>query len=297
MALKAVLSEQEFGELGEDVKGLYTQTEDGGYVVDVEGVDDLPTVQGLKSGHQRSKKERDEAKRAYDALKKKFGPLADLEDIDLSDADQERLEKVLPFLKGEVDSLEGDDPDDGKGNKKDTKNQPDIEKIKQNARKPIERERDEAVAERDALKAQLHANVTDSALTSAVSEIKVAGPFVKAVKAMFKDKVKVVDGEDGPVAMIEGEYGEQPVSAYLKEWAQTDEGKEFVAARMNGGGHEGRSSGSSGQIKNPFKKVTAEGKPNPAFSMSEQGRLVKDQPDVARRMAKEAGWSDKHITW
>lgn len=300
MSLKAIVTADEFGELGDDVKGFYTETDDGGYVLDVEGVDDMPTVKGLKSGHQRSKQERDQAKKALDTLRKKFGPLVDLEDLDLSDADQERLEKALPYLKGERDSLDDDDGGDGgdKGGKKNNGNQPDLEKIKANARKPVERERDEAVERAEKAEGQLQSLVVDNALTNALTDVKIASPYVVAVKAMFRDKVKVTEGDDGaPVAMIEGEYGEQPVAAYLKEWSQTDQGKAFVAAPENGGGGARTTGNGGGKIKNPFKKKTEDGKPNPNFSITEQGRLQREQPDVARRMAKEAGWSDDKIRW
>lgn len=272
MGLKAVLNEDEFGELEEGQKALYLEN-DGRFVLDIDGVDDMPAVRSLKNGHTNSKRERDQAKRDLEAMKNRFGSLVDIEDLDLSGADTERFEQVLPWLRGE-----GDLPGvEGKG--KDI----DLDKIKENARKPLERERDAAIADRDNMQTQLHGMVRGIALSDGVAEIKVADPFKKAVKAMFRDKVKIVEGEDGqPMAVIDGDYGEQPVVKYLKEWALTDEGKEFIQAPGNNGGGARGSGGASGKIKNPWSPDN--------WSPTEQVRIFREQgQEVAQRMAQEHG--------
>lgn len=280
MGLKAVLTEDDLEALDEASRTLYTQAENGRYVLDVDDADDLPQIRNLKSAYESTKTKRDEARRQAEALKRKFGPLADLEDLDLSDAEQDRLERLLPYLKGEAEIP--DDPTDDKAKGKKPGDQIDLDKIKANARKPVERERDEITQERDTLKAQLQSLVTDSALTGAIAEIKVSGPFTKAVKAMFRDRVKVIEGDDGqPVAVIEGEYGEQPVDKYLKEWAQTDEGREFVQAPGSSGGGARGGTG-NGKVKNPWSKDS--------WSPKEQGRIYREHgKDVAARMAAEHG--------
>jgi hypothetical protein len=283
MALKTVLSEDQLGELDENLQQLYQQTDDGNYALAVDDIDEHPTVKSLKSGHKRSKEERDEAKKRAKEFERKFGPLAKVaEDLDLSDKDEDDLKAVAEYLKGERSDLSGADDDHGhQGKNKNDGKQPDIEKIKANARKPLEKERDEIATERDQLKQQLNNMVVDSALNSAVSEIKVHGPYTKAVKAMFRDQVKVdVDENGNPVALIDGEYGEQPVPKYLKEWAQTDEGKAFIEAPTNGGGGARGGSG-SGKLKNPWTKDN--------WNMTEQARIYKQDPERAKRMAAEAG--------
>lgn len=285
MSLKAVLTEEQLGELDESTKALYAQSDDGNYVLDVEGVDDHPTVKSLKNGHANSKRERDQEKQKRQEYERRFGKLAKVaEDLDLSDAEEERLEALLPYLKGEAELPEqGDDPADKNPKPKNGDKNLDLEKIKSNARKPVERERDELKQRAEQAEGRLESLVIDSALTGAVSELKVATPYQKAVKAMFRDKVKVTEGDEGElVAIIEGEYGEQPVDKYLKEWSQTDEGKAFIEADRNNGGGARNPGGGGGKPKNPWSKEN--------WNETEQARIYKEQGrDVAQRMAAEHG--------
>lgn len=278
MSLKALLQGEEFEALDETTRGLYKEGEDGKFALDVDGLDDHPTVSSLRNGHRRSKQERDEAKRKAQALERRFGKLAEIDDLDLSDVDEDRITTLMPFLTGERELPELDD--DGKPKHKGK--EVDLDKVKDLARKPLQRELDTTKEENGTLKKQLRNLVTDGALTSAISEIKVAGPYSKAVKAMFKDQVKLVEDDDGnPTAVIEGEYGEQPVAKYLKEWAQTDEGKAFLEADANTGGGT-RNNGGRGKGKNPWSKDD--------WSPKEQGRIYRELgADVAKRMAAEHG--------
>lgn len=66
MALKAVVAEQDFVALDDGVKALYEKTESGNYALVIDGVDDLPTVKGLKNNHDQllsEKKAADKAKK------------------------------------------------------------------------------------------------------------------------------------------------------------------------------------------------------------------------------------------
>lgn len=278
MTLKALLNGDEFETLDETTRNLYKEGDDGSYALDVEGLDDHPTVSSLRNGHRRSKQERDEAKRRAQSLERRFGRLAEAEDLDLSGVDEDRVNALMPFLTGERELPELDD--DGKLKSKGK--EVDLDKVKDLARKPLQRELDTTKEENGTLKKQLRNLVTDGALTSAISEIKVAGPYSRAVKALFKDQVKLVEDDDGnPIAVIEGDYGEQPVGKYLKEWAQTDEGKAFLEADSNtGGGAPPKSRGGKG--KNPWSKDD--------WSPKEQGRIYRELgADVAKRMAAEHG--------
>ncbi|NBB81649.1 MAG: hypothetical protein GVY36_19775 [Verrucomicrobia bacterium] len=269
MTLKAVLDEDQFGELDESHQGLYRE-QDGKYVLDVDDVDNFPTVHGLKTGHIRSKKERDQYRDQFESLKRKAGPLADFDDIDLSDADPERLESLLPYLTGEREIPSGD------GGPK-----VDVDKIKANAVKPFERKLSEAEQTAEQYKGLLHKHVRDSALTSALSKSKVAEPYFDAAMAMFRSRIKVVEDDGNLIPMIEDDAtGEMPVDKYIKEWAQTDQGKAFIEATGNQGGGS-RGSGASGKIKNPWSPDN--------WNMSEQGRIYREDPERARKMAAEYG--------
>lgn len=286
MSLKTVIDSDQFGELDEGLQSLYTAGEgdfDGQYVLNLDGIDSHPAVVGLRNGHKRSKEERRIAREEADKLKKRLGPLLEENpDLDLSDLDHDRVERALRLLNGEDLEDDDDDDDKGKGKGKDDKNKMDLEKVKANARKPLERQLEQVTQERDDLSGKLTNLVVDNALTNAVSEINVHPPFVRAVKAMFRDSVKIANDDDGnPIAIIEGEYGEQPVDKYLKEWAQTDEGREYIASTRNSGGGAGGGSGGNRGVKNPWAKES--------WSMTEQARIFREDPERAKRMAAEHG--------
>jgi len=209
------------------------------------------------------------------SVNQRFGPLVEMDDLDLSDVDPDRVEKLKPFLTGEQEIPE---PGQNTGPK-----DVDLDKIKANARKPLERDLAAAQERAEAAEARLERLIVDSALTSGISEVKVAHPYGTAVKAMFRDKVKVVEGDDGaPVAIIEGEYGEMPVGKFLKEWAQSDEGKAFIEADPNSGGGTRKTGGGGGKLKNPWSKEH--------WSEREQVRIYREQGrEVAQRMAAEHG--------
>ena len=66
MALKAVVADADFVALDDGVKALYEKTESGNYALAIDGVDDLPTVKGLKNNHDQlltEKKAADKAKK------------------------------------------------------------------------------------------------------------------------------------------------------------------------------------------------------------------------------------------
>jgi len=96
MPIKAILSEDEFGELDTGVQALYRQLDDGNYVADIEDLDSHPSITALRNGHKRSKQERDEARRKAQAFEKRgLGKLLQVsEDLDLNDVDEDRIAQV-----------------------------------------------------------------------------------------------------------------------------------------------------------------------------------------------------------
>lgn len=147
----------------------------------------------------------------------------------------------------------------------------------------LERERDEAVelaakAEKDAKAALKAAEAaaknfeTESAFTSrllvenglreTLLEVGVKNPVhAKAVMAMMRGDVKIVVDGENRIAKV----GDKDLKAHIKEWSQSDEGKQFIAAPDNSGG------GASGS-----------GKPAGAKSMT---RSAFDQLDPSARAA------------
>lgn len=280
MALKAVITEDEFGELEEATQSFYTwdeQTER--YRLEVEDVDSHPDVAKLRRSHQRSKQEREEAKQKAKDLEKRLGKIAEVDpDINLEDADDETVQRALAILKGEESGGAGDT--DPQGGQQGGKKGPDLEKIKNQARKPLEKELEQIKAERDQYVNELNRLIRDQALTEALSQVQVAGPYVSPLKSYFGSQIKIEADEDGQRrAMIETEYGDQPVQSYIKEWAASDEGKAFIAGHTGGGATGSRTNGQ--KKRNPWLKGQED--------FNEQMRLAREEPDLARQMAKDAG--------
>jgi hypothetical protein len=73
--------------------------------------------------------------------------------------------------------------------------------------------------------------LVESNLTSALSEVKVATPFMDAVKAMIKPKA-TIKVENGVRSVL---VGDKSLSDHVKEWSQGDQGKAFISANINSG--------------------------------------------------------------
>jgi hypothetical protein len=86
--------------------------------------------------------------------------------------------------------------------------------------------------ERDGLGKQIHNLVADQGLTTALVEAKVPTQLLPAVKALLLPKVAIKTEGDDRKAVV----GDKALGDFVKEWSQGDEGKHYVAARVNGGG-------------------------------------------------------------
>lgn len=130
------------------------------------------------------------------------------------------------------------------------------------------------------LKRQLEGRDKDSAISTAMDDVRVKPEYRKAVRAMHRDEIKVEydpDEEDAPpIVTMNG----LPIKEAMTQWAATDEGKAFVSDGNSGGGSEGGSR--RGASKNPWKAGTD-------FNMTEQGRIEVQDPARAARLKAEAG--------
>jgi len=89
---------------------------------------------------------------------------------------------------------------------------------------------------REAESKVVHDLLVDQGLSKALIENGVKNPqFLKASTALLKGKVTLeVDG-DKRVAKV----GDKVLSDFVKDWAGSDDGKEFVSAAVNSGGGAG----------------------------------------------------------
>lgn len=256
------------------------EEQDGKYVLRKSAFEDHPAWKKLKgtlNALDRDKREAEKKAARFDALSELIP-----EEVDLADVDEDKREKAFKYLAGELELEQAGGSID-------------VDALKAQARKPIERDLQKAREESEHYKSLFTQTVRDQALTEAMAAVKIADPYRPAVKAMFKDRAKVEVNDSGVNVLIDGEYGPMDAPSFFKEWAQTEQGAYFVQAPNNTGGGA-RGGNGSGKQPNPFPR-TIDGKPNPHYSLTKAAQLQREQPDVARRMAKEAGWSEKHITW
>lgn len=83
----------------------------------------------------------------------------------------------------------------------------------------------------------------DNGLTDALVKAGVATPFLPAVKAMLSSQAKIAIDGDVRKAVI----GDKDLSAFVTEWATSDDGKHYIAAPQNNGGGASGGSNSTGQ--------------------------------------------------
>lgn len=72
----------------------------------------------------------------------------------------------------------------------------------------------------------------DNGLTEALVKAGVATPLLPAVKALLSSQAKVVTDGENRKAMI----GEKDLTAFITDWAASDEGKHYISAPQNTGG-------------------------------------------------------------
>jgi hypothetical protein len=98
----------------------------------------------------------------------------------------------------------------------------------------------------------------------------------RAAAALLREGVELKDDDGEPVAY----KGGLPLAEAIKLWAEGDEGKPFVLAGNSGGGAPGGGKGTH-PGPNPWKQ-------GPSFSLTEQDRIARDKPDLAKRLMAEA---------
>lgn len=82
----------------------------------------------------------------------------------------------------------------------------------------------------------------DNGLTDALVKAGVSAPYLPAVKAMLSSQAKITIDGDTRKAVI----GDKDLSAYVTDWATSDDGKHYIQAPANsGGGANGGASGAS----------------------------------------------------
>jgi len=245
--LKAILDSAEG--LDEAIKPFYLEA-DGKFVLQIEGVQNHPDTLALKNAKDREAEGRRTIKAELDELKARFQGLPE------------------DFTVEEFNRLK----DEGKGSVDDR-----LKEQRERLTTQFNTEKATLTADRDKYKNIAEKRVVEQSLTDALVAAGVGKQFIKAAKALLKDEIKVAYEGDEILATIKS----LPLSSAIKEWAESEEGKEFVVAPNNGGGGNTGVKGKPSSQNNPFKKET--------LNLTEQGRLKREDPDLAKQLASEAG--------
>jgi len=250
-------------DLPEGLAGYYEQSEDGTYVLGIEGVDNHPEVHGLKSSLQKQKTDREKLRKERDTLKQKASLIPD--DLDPEQV-QQAIERIQNSDPGEDEP--GNESKGGKGKGEDPA------KIREQLEKRFQSqidEKDQAIQQRDQQVRQL---VVDNGLTTALQKHGVTTPgLMKGAKRLLADQVKVQEGDDGSVqAVVDTDMGEVDLDAFVKDWVSSEEGQDYLP-KTSGSGATG--SGPKGGKKEMSRdKFDALGPEDKAKYIRDGGKVV-----------------------
>lgn len=201
MALKTVLDD--LGGVDDALKPLYVQFKDK-FVLDLEGVDDHPTVSGLKNAYKAVKDDKSDLSSKLEAAMARLASLP--EDFD--------PEKWAKFKDGKPD-----------------------EAALVALRKTLEADRDDWKGKHDALAQTVRKTAVERDLSDALVSAGVTSEtYLKASRMMLEPMVKV--GEDGK-AFVETDMGPLGLPDFVSRWAAKD-GKDFVTAPKGVGATGGK---------------------------------------------------------
>lgn len=263
----------------EEYRELYEE-QDGAQVLKMDLMQNHPAYKTVKSTADKMDREKKAVKKQLAEMQEKLSQIP--EDFDPS-AYQTMVDE-LAELREAVEA-----GDDGKKGGKDKKEIPSQIKALESKMNRAATEAQAEIKKRDdrigTLAGKLERVLIDDGLTKSLIEAGIDPKFLKASKAMLRDLVTLREEDDDFEAIVETDAGEQSLSDFVKDWAGTDEGKLFIKP-ASGSGSEGGGKGSNIE-GNPFKKETA--------NVTEQGRIVRDDPEKARRLMKAAGWVEARI--
>lgn len=96
----------------------------------------------------------------------------------------------------------------------------------------------------------------DNGLNDSLVAANVKPELLKAAKALFASNAQIVTEGEARKAMI----GDKPIAEFVSAWAGSDEGKHFIAAKVNtGGGLHAVGSGAGADLSSlkPVERITA----------------------------------------
>jgi hypothetical protein len=273
MAVKTILSD--ISEAPESLRDEYQQREVSGktvFVLNVEGVDDHPTVVNLKSAFERVKADKQALSRELGELKSKVSSIPD--DFDPDEWDRMRSE----------DEARRNDPAG-----KDVRAQIEaavaaaragFEKSSQRIKAEAERQVAEAERRAKELEGELNAGLVGGGLRQALLNAGVKRGLIDAAVAKFERDVEVVVEDGRRIARMKPELGGSDIATYFGNWASSDEAKDFIDPARGDDENGSRNTRATGE--NPFTKG--------GWSKTAQAAALKTDRTRAERLAKAAGF-------
>lgn len=255
MALKAKVDSLDSVEA--EFHALYEE-KDGTYVLAIDGIDQHPGAQALKSALDRERTQRRTLSEKLTAAEARLDGLPDDFDADAYEALRQQADgKEAPQLDERLNA----------------------QKAQLEAKWAKEREKTDA--ERAKLRSTLNRVMVDEGLTKALLDAGVDKTFLPAAKALLKEKgqIKLVeDDDDVQVFADDGVNDRTPLTDYVRAWATQDEGKPFIAKPTGG---DAKGGNAPRFADNPFAKDS--------FNRTKQAELINENPIKARQMAEAAG--------
>lgn len=260
MAIPVIIESED--QIPEGFADHYEKTDDGKYVLSIEGVDDHPDVHGLKSSLQRQKQDREKLRKERDEFKKRASLLPD-------DMDEEELQSLIQGI------LDGDKPKPGDGDGDGKDKDKDAAKVRQQLEQRYQKEieqREQALQQKDN---QVRRLVVDNGLSAALQKHGVTTPGLqKGAKRLLADQVKVVEGDDGGLqAVVDTDMGEVSLDQFVKDWVSSEEGQDYLP-KTSGSGARGPGGGTSGKKEMSREKFDA-------LSPEERAKYIKDGGRIA----------------
>lgn len=271
MPLKAVV--ENLDGVAAELHALYVER-DGKFVLDIDqdSIRVHPNVTALSNALTAQKEDNRKVKARVAELEAKIKGLPE----DFDPAEVETLRERVAELEAAV---EGDPKSKEKQQKEAARLREMLDQKMASERKKWDTEKADLqrqISERDTRIARL---LIDNGLDAAMDSANIDPKYRKAVRAMLRDQVKVVDKDGNYAAVVETDLDpELPLDRFVADWSQSDDGRAFVGQPKGGGAGGGQGSNTT---KNPWSKDH--------WNMTEQGKLIRENPTKARQLAKEAG--------
>lgn len=315
MSLKAVVSSLD--DVPAEAHHLYVE-KDGKFVLNLDDIDAHPAVSALKNAHERTKQSRADLAKQIDELKGKIPDDFDPEEwkrlkdreagIDLlDDIDTDPVSQSRPG-NGQSSRREARPPEaDPAGGDEDERNaqrrsgstgrtysedehRAALSRLRQRIDfrhgqtvQELKSSLDQAVKRAESLQKQLNDRLVDTELDRALDEAKVHPAYRKAARALHRSLIHVKQDEDGMFHAVydDPDVGDREVIKAIKDWGASEEGQYYVKAPESvGSGANGATSAGRKMARNPWKKEF--------FNVTEQGRIMREDPQKAARMKAEA---------